>query len=150
MSRNWIESIVGAGVLAVAVWFITFSYQAASGGGAADGYTLVAKFTGVDGVTVGSDIRISGINVGKVESLKLDPVTYLAEVRMTFAPKTQIPTDSTVAVKSESLLGGRYLSVQPGADDLMLAEGEEIQFTQPAMIIEDLVGQLIFSNDDKK
>lgn len=150
MSRNWIESIVGAAVLAVAIWFLAFSYQAGGqGGNGGNGYELVAKFTGVDGVPVGADVRISGIKVGQVTSLTLDQNTYLAEVRMRIRPETQIPEDSAVAVKSESLLGGRYLAISPGADDAMLQNGGELQYTQPAVVLEDLIGQAIFSGKDQ-
>lgn len=147
MARNWIESIVGAAVIAVAAWFLVYSYQTSARGTGSDGYELRARFTGVDGVTVGSDVRISGIKVGQVRSMRLDPESYLAEVHMAIAASTEVPADSTVAVKSESLMGGRYLAISPGADDLMLENGDVIQYTQPAMVLEDLIGQMIFSDD---
>lgn len=151
MSRNWIESIVGAAVLAVAAWFLIFSYQ--TGGNStsgSNGYEVVAKFTGVDGVPVGAAVRISGIKVGQVSSLTLDQSTYLADVRMNIEPGTKIPSDSAVAIKSESLLGGRYLAISPGAEDTMLTEGGVLQFTQPSMVLEDLIGQAIFSSGKDK
>ncbi|MFZ8915139.1 MAG: MlaD family protein, partial [Pseudomonadales bacterium] len=96
-------------------------------------------------------VRISGIIVGKVASLTLDPVTYLAEVTLALDASAKIPTDSSIAVKSESLLGGRYLAIEPGAEEAMLANGGEIKFTQPAVSLEDLIGKLIFTNNkDKK
>ena len=149
MSRNWIESIVGAAVLAVAVWFLVFSYQSGGNGTGADGYQLVAKFTSVAGVPPGADVRISGIKVGEVSSLTLDPQTYLAHVHMNIEPGTEIPEDSSIAVKSESLLGGRYLAIAPGAEDIMLKDGGELLYTQPAVVLEDLIGQAIFSGKDK-
>ena len=150
MSRNWIESIVGAAVLAVAVWFLVFSYQTGGkGSGGGNGYELVAKFTSVAGVSQGADVRISGIKVGQVTGMVLNPATYLAEVRLRMAPGTQVPADSAVAVKSESLLGGKYLAITPGADDAMLNDGGELLYTQPAVVLEDLIGQAIFSGKDK-
>lgn len=150
MSRNWIESIVGAAVLAVAVWFLVFSYQTGGkGSGSGKGYELVAKFTSVAGVSQGADVRISGIKVGQVNSMVLNPATYLAEVRLSMASGTQVPADSAVAVKSESLLGGKYLAITPGADDAMLNDGGELLYTQPAVVLEDLIGQAIFSGKDK-
>ena len=149
MSRNWIESIVGAAVLAVAIWFLVFSYQAGGKGNGGNGYELMAKFTGVEGVSAGADVRISGIKVGQVTRMTLNQETYLAEVRMTIKSDTNIPQDSAVAVKSESLLGGKYLAITPGADDAMLKDGAELQYTQPAIVLEDLIGQAIFSGKDK-
>lgn len=151
MSRNWIESIVGAAVLAVAIWFLAFSYQAGGkGNSGGNGYQVSAKFTGIAGVAVGAAVRISGIKVGEVTSLSLDQNTYLALVRMRISPDTKIPEDSAVAVKSESLLGGRYLAISPGADEAMLKDGGELQYTQPAVVLEDLIGQAIFSSGKDK
>ncbi len=151
MSRNWIESIVGAAVLAVAAWFIVFSYQAGSNSATgSDGYELRANFTGVDGVPVGAPVRISGIKVGQVSSMELNQKTYLAEVRLRIEPGIEIPEDSAVAVKSENLLGGRYLAISPGAEDAMLKDGGVLQYTQPAVVLEDLIGQAIFSGGKGK
>jgi phospholipid/cholesterol/gamma-HCH transport system substrate-binding protein len=150
MTRNWVETIVGAVVLAVAAWFLVYSYQTGGSGKGSGGYELLAKFTAIDGVPVGADVRISGIKVGQVTSLQLDPTSYLAEVRMGIASDTQVPADSTVAVKSESLLGGRYLAIAPGADEQMLSDGGEIEYTQPSVMLEDLIGQFIFSNSNQQ
>lgn len=147
MSRNWVESIVGAVVLAVAGWFLFYSYQVGAGPSSGGGYGLVAKFTSADGVSAGSDVRISGIPVGKVAAIKLDPVTYLAELRLSMNADAKIPMDSSIAIKSESLLGGRFLAIEPGAEEAMMGDGGEIKFTQPAVSLEDLIGQLIFSNN---
>ncbi len=150
ISRNWVESIVGAAVLVVAIWFVVYSYRTAGGSGISDGYPIVAKFTSADGVTAGADVRISGIPIGRVTSIALDRQTYLAEVRMLVDPATEIPSDSSIAVKSESLMGGRFLAIEPGAEDRMLAAGGEIKFTQPAVSLEDLIGKLIFTNNQDK
>lgn len=150
MSRNWIESIVGAAVLAVAIWFLAFSYQAGGrGSGGGGSYELLAKFTSVAGVPPGADVRISGIKVGEVSGMVLNPATYLAEVRLSIKQGTDVPADSAVAVKSESLLGGKYLAITPGAEDDMLKDGGELLYTQPAVVLEDLIGQAIFSGKDK-
>jgi phospholipid/cholesterol/gamma-HCH transport system substrate-binding protein len=151
MSRNWIESIVGAIVLVVAVWFLVYSYQTGAGASVGDDQRLIANFTSADGVTEGAPVRVSGIIVGKVASLRLDPVTYLAEVTLALDAGTKIPKDSSISVKSESLLGGRYLAIEPGAEDAMLADGGEIKYTQAAVSLEELIGKMIFSNNkDKK
>jgi len=151
MSRNWIESIVGAAVLAVAAWFLIFSYQAGGNSTSGDeGYELIAKFTGVDGVPEGAAVRISGIKVGEVGSLTLNQDTYLAEVVLNIDAGILIPEDSAVAIKSENLLGGRYLAISPGAEDAMLEDGGVVQFTQPSVVLEDLIGQAIFSGGKDK
>ena len=151
MSRNWIESIVGAAVLAVAAWFLVFSYQAGGNSTPGDGgYELLARFTGADGLPPGAPVRISGIKVGQVGSMTLNQDSYLAEVRLNIDAGVKIPNDSSVAIKSESLLGGRYLAISPGAEDLMLKDGGTLQYTQPAVVLEDLIGQAIFSGGKGK
>lgn len=147
ISRNWVESIIGAAVLVVAVWFLAYSYRVGVGNSVSQGYPIVAKFTSANGVSPGADVRIGGVKVGRVSGMTLDPVSYLAEVRMTIDPAMEIPTDSSIAIKSESLMGGRFLAIEPGAEENMLEPGGEIRFTQPSVSLEDLIGKLIFSNN---
>ena len=147
MGRNWLETAVGALVLAVAVWFLGFAYQQRQSGGS-DVYRVTATFSNAGGVKAGADVRIAGISVGRVAELSLDPVSYQAVVILEIAAGTEIPTDSTLAIKSESLLGGSYLSLGVGSEDRMLAHGGEIRYTQPAVSLTDLIGQVIFFQSD--
>jgi len=144
MNRNLVETIVGAVVLAVAVLVMAFAYSTASLR-AVTGYEVTARFDRVDGLQVGSDVRISGIRVGTVTDQALDPETYLAVVRLSLKPELRLPVDSVAEIASESLLGGRYLALVPGADEQMIAPGGEITFTQSPVNLENLIGQLIFS-----
>ena len=114
------------------------------GGG---GYQLKADFNRATGVNVGSDVRLSGIKVGRVAALSLDPETYLARVTISVDPAVQVPSDSSLAIASEGLLGGTYLDLSPGGDEVMLRPGEQIQFTQDAVDLVQLLGKAIFSND---
>jgi phospholipid/cholesterol/gamma-HCH transport system substrate-binding protein len=143
MRQNVVETILGAVVLIVALAFFAWAY-ARSDVGDAGGYTLVARFDSAAGLDQGSDVRISGIKVGQVVSMALDPKSFRAEVRFTVRRDVELPTDSSAAISSASLLGGKYLSLEPGADDQMLAEGDTISFTQSSINIEDLVGRYIF------
>jgi len=144
MTRNLLETLLGAIVLIVAVVFLVYAYNA-SQLGSDSGYQLTAKFDRVDGLQRGSDVRIGGIKVGTVVDQALDPVSYRAEVRFTVNDGIELPADSSVAVASDGLLGGKYLSLVPGGDVEMLAEGEEISLTQSAINLEDLIGHFIFS-----
>lgn len=149
ISRNLVESVIGAAVLVVAIWFLAYSYSVGVGTSGSQGYPVVAKFTSAAGVNGGADVRIGGVKVGRVSGMTLDPATYLAEVQMTIDPAIEIPADSSVAVKSESLMGGRYLAIEPGAEEKMLEAGGEIKFTQPSVSLEDMIGKLIFSNNQE-
>ena len=144
MTRNLLETLLGAVVLAVAIGFLTFAYntsQVTENGG----YELIARFDKVDGLERGSDVRISGIKVGTVLDQTLDPETYRAEVRFSLREDIQLPADTSAAVVSNGLLGGKYLALVPGGDIEMLQPGGEVTLTQSAVNLEDLIGHMIFS-----
>lgn len=144
MTRNLLETLLGAVVLIVAVGFLAFAYntsQVQQDGG----YELIARFDKVDGLERGSDVRISGIKVGTVLDQTLDPETYRAEVRFSLREDIQLPADTSAAVVSNGLLGGKYLALVPGGDIEMLQPGGEVTLTQSAVNLEDLIGHMIFS-----
>jgi phospholipid/cholesterol/gamma-HCH transport system substrate-binding protein len=144
MSRNIVETVLGAVVLAVALGFLAWAYGR-SDAGDPGGYTLTAKFDRVDGLETGGDVRISGIKVGQVLGQRLDPQTYRAEVTFSVRDGIELPSDSSAAIVSSGLLGGKYLSVVPGGDVELLESGDEITLTQSSINLEDLIGRYIFS-----
>ncbi len=144
MSRNLLETLLGAVVLIVAVGFLVFAYRS-SQVQQSGGYQLVARFDKVDGLEAGSDVRISGIKVGTVLDQALDPETYRAEVRFSLREDVRLPADTSAAVVSNGLLGGKYLALVPGGDIEMLEPGDEVTLTQSAVNLEDLIGHMIFS-----
>jgi len=143
MSRNVIETVMGAVVLAVAGFFVVFAYTSADLG-QVEGYEVSASFSSVNGLTVGADMRIGGVRVGSVLSQELNADTYLAEVRMSIDPAVRLPLDTAAVVASESLLGGRFMSLQPGAEEEYIPPGGTIQFTQSTPGLEELLGQAIY------
>lgn len=145
MRRNVIETVMGAVVLVVAGFFLFFAYTSADVGGVR-GYQLVAKFSSTGGLSAGADVRISGVKVGTVKQSFLDKQTFQAVVVMEIDPAVQLPRDTSAAIASESLLGGRFLQLLPGAEDEMLAGGDQIEFTQSAVNLEELLGRFIFSS----
>ncbi len=146
MRKNLIETVMGAVVLIVAAIFIVFAYNKADLG-KVDGYQISAKFDRVDGILAGSVVRMSGIKIGTVISSSLDPKTYFANVVMSIRPDIKIPEDTSVAVSSEGLLGGTFLSLSPGGSDEMLQAGGEITMTQGSVDLMALLGQMIFSQN---
>ena len=144
MRRHVIETVIGAVVIAVAVLFFVFAYRTADLD-QVDGYTVSARFDRIDGISVGSDVRISGVRVGSVSAIDLDPTTYLALVEMSIQPELELPLDTVAVVASESLLGGRYMALEPGAEIDMIEPGGTIEFTQSTPGLEQLLGQVIFS-----
>ena len=143
MFRNYVETLLGAAVLAVALGFLAWAYGR-SDAGDPGGYTLRAKFDRVDGLETGGDVRISGIKVGRVLAQELDPATFRAQVTFSVRNGIELPADSSAAIVSSGLLGGKYLSVAPGGDDRILADGGEINLTQSSVNLEDLIGRYIF------
>ncbi|MFA4993761.1 MAG: MlaD family protein [Bdellovibrionales bacterium] len=151
MGHNVFETILGAVVLALAGLFLVFA-QSTADLNKVKGYTITANFPMVDGVKEGSDVKINGVKVGSIEGLKLNTEPgdnqYLVTVEMTLARSIQLPTDTIALVSSESLLGGKYLSLEPGVDETMIkTDGTgRVTRTQAPMRLDDLIGQLIYSS----
>ncbi|MCB1563978.1 MAG: outer membrane lipid asymmetry maintenance protein MlaD [Alphaproteobacteria bacterium] len=144
MKRSVIETVLGAVVLAVAGFFLAFSYKTANVA-TGNGYEITAHFAGIGGLKVGDDVQISGVKVGAVTDVALDEGTYLARVKMSVDSKVRLPLDTAALISSESLLGGRYLSLEPGADEDFIQPGGMIEYTQAPQNLEQLLGQFIFS-----
>jgi len=142
--RGIVEVLTGAVVLLVALGFLGFAV-AHSGRGAGTGYNLTARFDHIDGLTIGSDVRIAGVKVGSVTAATIDPQTFLAVVTLTVRDDLQLPKDTSAEITSESLLGGKFLSLSPGGDNAMLKAGQAITITQSSVSLEQLLGKFIFS-----
>ena len=145
--RSITEVTAGAAVLVVAAGFLAYAV-ANTGRSEHGGYTLHAAFDRVDGLDVGSNVRLAGVTVGSVTSMRVDPKTYLADVSFTVADAIRLPKDTSASVNSESLLGGKYLGLVPGGDTEMIPPGGEITVTQPSVSLEDLLGKFIFNVTD--
>lgn len=144
MKRNVIETVLGAVVLLVAVVFLGFSYSAASVG-SMDGYTVTADFTGTGGLNIGDSVQISGVKVGTIAKIELKPEDYQARVTINLKDGLKLPDDTSAFISSESLLGGKYMELQPGASEDMLENGGHILYTQAPQNLEQLLGKFIFS-----
>ena len=146
MSRSLVETLLGAVVLAVAIGFIVFAYTR-SGVATVSGYEISAAFNRVDGITNGSDVRIGGIKVGTVIDRELEPETFRAVLRMSVDESVELPTDSTAAVVSDGLLGGKFIDLQPGAEEALIKDGGRIAYTQSSLLLEELIGKFAFGTE---
>ena len=144
MSRNLIETVLGAVVLVVAALFLFFAYTTSQVRAVA-GYQLTAEFERIDGIRDGSDVRIAGVKVGSVIGAKLDPKTFLATLRMSIAHKYNLPDDTVAEIVSSSLLGDKYMALVPGGSDKVIPPGGRIKYTQSPASLENLIGQMIYS-----
>lgn len=148
MNKNIFETLVGAIVIIIAGWFLMFFMKHNTAVSVTnDYYILFAKFEQADGIAVGTPVRIGGVKIGVVVDETLDPKTYSAVVKFSINKKIQIPTDSTAKISSEGLIGGKYLAIVPGADDEMLANNQELKYTQSSINLETLIGKMVFSKE---
>jgi len=140
MTDHTTEVLVGAAVVAAALGFVLYAGQltgmAGPGAGAAQ-YT--ASFRSVEGVSVGTDVRMGGVKVGAVTSLDLNPETFRADTGFTVSDAIRLPDDTAVVISSEGLLGGSFVELQPGGSPFDLEPGSEIEDTQSAVSLTHLL-----------
>ena len=148
MRANVIEVIMGAVVLAVAVLFIVFAYSS-SQIQPMEGYNITAKFDRIDGIIRGSDVKMSGVKIGNVTDITLDPKSYLAIVTLTLNPNLQIPVDTSAEIVGDGLLGNKFLALVPGGEDDLIPAGGEITHTQSSVSLEALIGKFIYNSEPK-
>jgi phospholipid/cholesterol/gamma-HCH transport system substrate-binding protein len=131
--ERWGETILGAVVAVVAIGFFAFAAaQAGQTGVSGQHYDLIARFQRVDGIGVGSDVRVSGVKVGVVRALALDPDTYMARLTFTIDRNVRVLDESTARIATDGLLGGSYVAIEPAGMD-PLPPGGEIPYTQGAV-----------------
>ena len=147
MHRNTLETVMGAVVLLAAAGFVALAYEAADVKGNG-GYEIAAEFGNTGGLSVGDDVRISGIKVGQITAQQLDPITYVAKVSMAIEPTIKIPSDSSARITAASLLGGNYLELMPGAATDTLGAGAVIYDTRDPISLSDLLGKAVFSSNN--
>ena len=140
MKSDIFEFIVGLGVIIIAGWFI-FAVVSKSEKLTKYGETTkyMASFNDVSGISVGSNIKLAGVTVGKVLELKLDEINYTAEMVLGINRKIKIPNDSEIIITSEGLLGGNYVSISPGGSDIFLKANEKFSFTQSSLSLNNLI-----------
>ena len=148
MKNNLVEALIGAVVLVVAAWF-TFLVYTRTDVAANGGTEYVAYFNRIDGLSVGADVRISGVKVGTVTDQMLDSERdYLAKVSLTVDGSIELPIDSSARISSEGLLGGSYINVVLGGFPEALAAGDEFEYTEDSIDLIGLVRQAMFSSGD--
>lgn len=148
MKQTATETLIGAIVIAIAIAFFTFVYTTSGIGRGTDGYQVVAEFQNVEGISPGTDVRMSGIKVGTVVDQSLDPKTYQALVTLAIEEAVKLPEDSSAKITSEGLLGAKFVALEAGGSDTMLKSGDHIIYTQSAIDIWGLIGQAMFNRGD--
>lgn len=147
-SVNWIETLVGAAVIAVAAGFFFYATKTAGVGGAGvGGYKVIAEFDNAQGISVGTDVRLAGVKIGTVTGHSLNAENYMAKIEMTLDPSVSLADDTAAKVTSEGLLGGNFIAMDPGGSETKLAEGSLMSVTQGSVDIWSLISQAMFDRN---
>lgn len=141
MSEHRTEAFIGALVLAAGLGFAMFVAQSTGidAGMDQDTYVLTASFRSLEGVKVGTDVRLAGVKVGTVTEIQLNPDTYRAETNLSLSRALEIPDDSAVVIASEGLLGGNFVEIMPGGSPFYYGPGDQIENTQSAVSLTTLL-----------
>jgi len=149
MASQLTETVVGGVVLAAAVGFAVYAGQVAGLRGDRANYSLMASFRSLEGVGVGTDIRLAGVLVGTVDTVTLNPKTYRADTVLQIEATTQIPDDSAVIVASEGLLGGNFIEIMPGGSAAYFNPGDTVVDTQGAVSLISLLLKFVGGQGEK-
>ena len=145
MKINFLDAFLGFTVLFITGLFLFYVYITLDTKlFKSDEFRLHARFENIDGIVTGSKVKLSGVNIGTVKSISLEPESYYAFITMNFDKKFSFPDDTEASVQLEGLLGGSYISILPGGSDVMLLNNQEILYTQGSTSLLNLM--LKFAN----
>ncbi|NKB60085.1 MAG: MCE family protein [Alphaproteobacteria bacterium] len=143
MNRETVHILVGAAVLLAAPLLLIVFFSGDARTSSADGYELTARYNRVDGVTIGTDVLLAGAPVGKVTQQEFDAETLQAVLTFTLRDDIQFPTDTAALIVSDGLLGGKFIKLDPGGAEEMLAPGDSFEYVQDAIIVEALLEKVV-------
>ena len=150
MKNSTVETLIGALVVIIAFGFFLFAYNTSGKGEHSAGYRVSAEFENVEGVNVGTDIRMAGIKIGTVTAQALNPDNFQAVVTMAIDSNIKLADDTSAKVTSEGLLGAKFIALDAGGSETKLAEGGVINYTQGAVDIWSLISQAMFDKSGAK
>lgn len=135
----------------LALLFLAIHVSGLTPASQSDHYRLVAEFDNVGSLKQRAPVRIAGVTIGRVDSILLDRKTFRAKVVLLIENHSnQLPTDTEARIQTEGILGANYVALTPGFDQVNLTEGDQIAITHPALILENLIGQMLFKSDGKE
>ncbi|MDH5516634.1 MAG: outer membrane lipid asymmetry maintenance protein MlaD [Gammaproteobacteria bacterium] len=153
MNSRTIEIAVGVFVaLGLAAFFMLamkvsnlISYESETG------YQISARFDNIGGLRERSPVAVAGVRIGKVSSIVYDNETYEAVVVMEIEPQyNRFPIDTSAGILTAGLLGEQYVGLEPGAEEEFLKTNSVITVTQSAIVLEEVIGQFLYSKADEK
>jgi phospholipid/cholesterol/gamma-HCH transport system substrate-binding protein len=147
LKNSTIETLIGTAVVAIAAAFFIYAYQASDKASAAGSYRVSAEFDNAEGVSVGTDVRVAGVKIGSVVDFTLNPENFYARAVMEIDPAVKLTEDVTAKVTAEGLLGSKFIALEQGGSETLLAAGGEISNTQGAVDIWSLISQAMFDKN---
>ncbi|RDH83396.1 MAG: outer membrane lipid asymmetry maintenance protein MlaD [endosymbiont of Escarpia spicata] len=153
MKIRQVEIAVGAFMAAglIALFFLAMQVSNLSAFTTGEGYEVSARFDNIGGLKVRSPVAMAGVRLGRVVGIRYDQSSYEALVTMRIESQyDQIPDDTFAKIYTSGLLGEQYIGLDPGGSEEMLADGGEITMTQSALVLEEIVGQFLFSKAEEK
>lgn len=147
-----IEILVGAFMAAglVAFFFLAMQVSNLSSSNNGEGYDVSARFDNIGSLKVRSPVTMAGVRIGRVSGISFDRETYEAVVTLRIeAQYNVIPEDSFAKIFTAGLLGEQYIGLDPGGSDKYLHDGSEISLTQSALVLEEIIGQFLFSKAEE-
>jgi phospholipid/cholesterol/gamma-HCH transport system substrate-binding protein len=146
-NKNIFETIIGFLIIITALYFFIYAKNTSSPSIDGRSYQISAKFSQIDGITIGSDIRIAGIKVGTVVKQELDNKSFEAKLFFAISRKYSLPIDSTAKISSPGFFGKKYINIEPGADEEIISDEGEIIYTQSSINLETLIGKFMFQKN---
>ncbi len=138
---------VALGIAALMVLALRVSDFSTAGSG--EGYAISAKFSNIGGLKVRAPVKMAGVRVGKVADIRFDSDSYEAVVTMRIDGQyDRIPLDTTANIYTAGLLGEQYVALEAGGDFEFVGEGDELPLTQSAVVLEQVIGQVLYSQGD--
>ena len=148
MKRITLEMVVGLFLLA---GFASFSWIAVKMGDLElfkdETYPVTARFLSISGLKEGSDVELAGVTVGKVRRIELDPGEYEAIVHLDINKSVKLQDDSIASIRTAGIIGDKFIKLTPGGSDIYLESGDEIEETESAISLEELVSKYIFEGE---
>lgn len=157
MQKKSLDALVGLFVLlgAAALLFLALKAGNLSSLSFEKTYEVITRFDNIGGLKAKAAVKSAGVVVGRVSAIKFDDKTFQATVVMQLEERYRFPKDSSAKILTAGLLGEQYIGIEPGGDVNNLVAGDKIKLTQPAIVLENLISQFLFSKaaegkDEKK
>ena len=147
-----VEVLVGAFIVAgfVALFFLAMKVSNLSAGSSGDGYEIAARFDNIGSLKERAPVTMAGVRIGRVSQIDFDPVSFEAVVMLRIEAKYDaIPEDTFAKIFTAGLLGEQYIGLDPGGSETNIKEGGQISLTQSALVMEEIIGQFLFSKAEE-